>query len=218
MMTQTIPPQPGSYYSYADTIFPYTGYNNDTWNRERQLTDNYFNQNNGALFTLKPVIVGYSTSHEGTYEVDGGQANTDRLTMWVKGLDPVERIGERVFVPAGAMQPVVASSTMTAMSHYGNGVMGVSAGELILEYMTPSNGNVAYDKLDVVMNQGYANPSMEWSIWRESTGEWMPMGGALGTPDEYLVDGQTIRIKLASTTDGEAVYPYVTLEGEELTP
>lgn len=219
MMTQTLPPQPGSYYSYADTIFPYSGSsNNDRLNRERQLTDNYFNQNNGALFTLNPVIVGYSTDRDSTYEVDGGKANTDRLTMWVKGLDPVEQIGGRVFVPAGAMQPVVASNTMTAMSYYGNGVIAVSAGEVILEYITPVNDNVAYDKLDVILNQGYSNPNIEWSIWRESTNEWVPVSGALGTPDEYLIEGQTIQIKLVSGAGGETVYPYVTLEGEELTP
>ncbi|MCR2805109.1 DUF7408 domain-containing protein [Paenibacillus soyae] len=212
-------PQPGVYYSYADSIFPYSGSSNsDSFGRERQMTDNYFNQNNGALFTLDPVVVGYSKDQEAAFETDGGKARTDRLTMWVKRLDPVERSGERVLVPAGAMKPIVTSSTLSYMNHYGNGVVNLSAGEMILEYMTPANYNVAYDKLDIQFNLGYANPNMKWSIWREGTGEWTPIGGALGAPDDYLVDGQTIRIKLESAADGDTIFPYVTLEGEELTP
>lgn len=210
-------PLASGYHNYGGAIFTYgTRGTADEWSRQRELTELYFNQNNGSLRSADPMIVGYSIDHEPQYEVNGNKVKSDNMKMWVQRLDPVEQIGNRVIVPAGVISPIIVSSTLKVMNNYGNGVMQVSAGELILEYTAPNSYEVAYDKLDVQFANSYSNPNVSWSIWHEATGQWMKLDGKLGGPNEYMADGQSIRIKLTSATDAETSFPYLVLEGEEL--
>ncbi|MEK3882238.1 hypothetical protein [Paenibacillus sp. PL2-23] len=219
MPSLTSNPQPGHYFSYGHMIFPYSGsYGHNVHERERQMTDNYFNDGNSGLFPMNPSVVAYSTDNTSLYDVDGRAVKSDRLTMWVKRLDTIERTGGRVNVPASAMQPIVMSSTMAHMESYGNGVIQVSPGELVLEYAAPDFENVAYDKLDLQMNMNVGNMGMQWSIWRAATEEWVPLGGATDSPNEYMTDSGIIRMKLVSSMDGQTMFPYISLEGEELVP
>lgn len=215
----SFPSQPGMYYQYSGMIFPYlSGNSNDEWNRHRNLTDQYFNQKNDSFFTQGPVIVGYSSDHISSYKVDGKHVRTDHMTMWVKRMNPIERIGDRVIVPAGVIKPVFVSNSLAHINQYGDGFMNVGIGELILEYTVPMSESVAYDVLDVQVNQAYNNTNLTWSIWHEASGEWVTQFDALGSPNEYMADGQFIRFKLEAAAEGETAFPYVMLEGEELNP
>lgn len=214
-----VPAQPGMYYSYSSMIFPgWSGNNNDEWMRQRELTDQYFNRNNDAMRSSGPVIVGYSTDRENAFMVNGDKVRTDHLTMWVQNIDPTRHVGDRVIISAGVIKPIIASNTLEFVNNYGNGIVNVGAGELILDYMVPMSESVAYDVLDIQTNPAYSNSNLTWSVWHEASGEWVSQLNALGSAHEYFVDDQIIRLKLDAAAAGETMFPYVMLEGEELNP
>ncbi|REK76602.1 hypothetical protein [Paenibacillus paeoniae] len=209
----------GSYYDYSGMIFPYSPTSDrDEWQRERSVTSSYFAQFINKTEPLSPVIVGYSTDHDSKYTVNGGKVKADNLKMWVQELQPVNQIGGRVIVPAGTINPLISSNTLQSMQSYGNGVIQVGPGEAELEYAIPNSEHVAYDKLDVQFAQGFNTSDVTWSIWHESTGQWQPIRSNLGAPHDYFTKFDTIRIKLEVLNHSEAVFPYVVLEGEELSP
>ncbi|MFF2888175.1 hypothetical protein [Paenibacillus sp. NPDC057967] len=217
-ISYNMPPVIGSYYDYSGMIFPYgtVGGVKDEWQREREVIRGYFDHLNSLPSMSAPVIVGFSKDHESGYKVSGSKVKSDNLKMWVQELLPINRIGDRVFVPAGVIKPLITSSSLQVLQGYGNGVMQVGAGTAELEYMIPSGERIAYDKLDIQFAQGFGNAGVDWSIWHEAAGEWRLIQGDLGAPNEYITEQGTIRIKLDVQNQTETVFPHVVLEGEEL--
>jgi hypothetical protein len=209
------------YFYYGGSVFPHPTNNRqvDEHRRQRELLDMYFNRfNNGVLQAQQPVIVGFSEDHASQYLVDGAKVQSDNLRMWIKELEPVIQTGGRVHVPAGAISPIMTSNTIQSYSSYGDGTMQISAGEMEMEYLLPNGYGVAYDKLDINFVNGNSNPNAVWSIWQESTGQWVELGGSLEAPAAYLTPAQSIRLKMVSTSEGMIWMPQLTLEGEVLQP
>jgi len=213
------PPIIGNYYDYSGMIFPYgTSGGRDDWQREREVVRGYFDHMNSLPMLSAPVIIGFSKDRASSYTVSGSKVKTDNLKMWVQELLPINRIGDRVFVPAGVIKPIIASSSLQVLQSYGNGVMQVGTGTAELEYLIPNGDRIAYDKMDIQFAQGFANTAVDWSIWHAAAGEWMPIQGDLGAPSEYLTEQGSIRIKLDVQNQTDVVFPYIVLEGEELSP
>lgn len=211
------PPIIGSYYDYSGMIFPYgTSGGRDDWQREREVVRGYFDHLNSLPSLSAPVIVGFSKDRESSYTVSGSKVKTDNLKMWVQELLPIDRIGDRVIVPAGVIKPLITSSSLQVLQGYGNGVMQVGTGTAELEYIIPNGDRIAYDKIDIQFAQGFANTGVDWSIWHEEAGEWRPIQGDPGTPIEYITEQGSIRIKLDVQNQADTVFPYIVLEGEEL--
>jgi len=213
------PPIIGSYYDYSGMLFPYgTSGGRDDWQREREVVRGYFDHLNSLPSLSAPVIVGFSKDQASSYTVSGSKVKTDNLKMWVQELPPINRIGDRVFVPAGVIKPLITSSSLQVLQGYGNGVMQVGTGTAELEYMIPNGDRIAYDKMDIQFAQGFANTGVDWSIWHEAAGDWIPIQGDLGAPSEYITAQGSIRIKLDVQNQTDTVFPYIVLEGEELSP
>ena len=137
--------------------------------------------------------------------------------MWAQQVSVVEQDGDRIIVPAGAMQPVITSNTLQRTEQYGNGLLGVGPGEMTLEYLVPNSYGVAYDTIDVSFINVSNQSTMSWSIWNEAAGAWEPITTKkLEAPSEYLIEQHTLRFKLIVTQDSETSFPQIALEGEEL--
>ncbi|MBH5316539.1 hypothetical protein I6N90_01805 [Paenibacillus sp. GSMTC-2017] len=203
------------HYSYGHMIFSNTSSNGRTDNneRQRQLINNYFNRSNGITNAV-PTIIGFSIDHKSQYEVNGKKVKSDNLKMWVQELDQIEQIGNRVVVPEGVLRPIITTSTMTTFENYGTGIR-VGTGEIVMEYLVPNSYSVAYDKIDVQINNN-GGSNLTWSIWHEVSGKWVTLNGELAAPKDYFVDGQSIKIKLEAATETQSAFPDVVLEGEEL--
>ncbi|RJE86848.1 hypothetical protein D3P07_16810 [Paenibacillus sp. 1011MAR3C5] len=218
-LSYNLPPIIGSYYDYSGMIFPYgTTAGRDEWQRERQVMRGYFDHLNSLPSMSAPVIVGFSKDHESNYSVNGSKVKSDNMRMWVQELQPINRIGDRVVVPAGVITPLISSSTLQVLQSYGNGVMQVGTGSAELEYLIPNGERIAYDNLDIQFAQGFGNSGVDWSVWHEATGKWTAIKDDLGAPSEYITEQGSIRIKLDVLNQTETVFPYIVLEGEELSP
>lgn len=219
---QSFQPQNGgfSYYNYSGSVFPYPGNNgrDDEYRRQRDLIDMYFNRFNGSMFPIKPVIIGFSTDHENQYEVNGDEVKSDNLKMWIKELAVPEQTGNRITVPAHAMNPIITSNTFQSYSSFGDGTMQVGPGEMELEYMVPGGYGSAFDKLDIAFPIGKGGANLTWSIWSSETDAWEELAGELENPADYLTQAQSIRLKLVSASEGTIMLPQITLEGEVLQP
>lgn len=206
------------YYNYSQMIFPYSsGSGYDEWDRQRQLVDLYMNRGNSGMMPMGAVVVGFSIDHDPLYKVNGNAVKADNLKMWIRKLDILEREGNRIIVPAGAVQPIIISSTLQGIDLSGGGNIRISPGELVLEYMAPNSSGVVYDQLEVMLQPNQAYPEVNWSIWQEASGEWIELGGSLnGNAQEYLIHNQRLQIKLESSTEISLSLPLIKLEGEEL--
>lgn len=207
------------YYPYGETLFPHassTGGNDYVYNRESELVNFYMNKEQSGLVPQPPVIVGFSIDHEPQYKVNGDDVKADNLTMWVQRLGEVKLEGDRIYVPAGIVKPVITENKMTRLDQYGNGVIYVSQGELTFEYALPNSETVNYSELELIFNNSYAMPNnMSWSIWHEKDKQWVDATGAVVAGlGEYAVGGRTIRMKLNTTSDVETSLPLIALKGE----
>lgn len=205
-----------NYSNYSDFIFstPSTTGRQEDKDRERNITDNYFGHNNGMSTTvIDPVIVGYSIDHESQYEVDGKKVKSDNLKMWIQKLDSVEKVGNKVVVSAGTIQPIITSHTLKTFTNYGSNVQG-SNGELIIEYLVPNVNRINYDKINVQFDINN-RPDVSWTIWNEASGQWNEINDSLKVANDYLVKGGSIRIKASVTNETGIIFPQIVLEGEE---
>ncbi|MFD0587121.1 DUF4350 domain-containing protein [Paenibacillus sp. GCM10027627] len=204
---------------YGSLIFPHQFYagKRDTASREREITNAYVNQSNASLVLPTPMIVGYSIDHEPQYTVNGKKVKADNLKMWVYKLGTIGQVGGRILVPPNVMRPVTVSNTIQSISDYGNGIMQVSTGEMIVEYSAPKNNGVKYDTIDVqfLLNKPKGSTGPSWTIWNAATGDWVSIPDKPGAAKDFLMKDEKIRFKLDATTEGETSYPNVLLEGEE---
>ncbi len=204
------------YYPYGDMVFPVTsGYNGTDieYSRERELVNMYMNRNNSGLAMGSPLIVGFSIDHDPHYKVNGDKVKADNLTMWVQQLGEVTLAGNRIQVPVGIIQPIITDNGLQRMDHYGNGMIGVGSGELQFEYTVPNAKGVKYDKLEISYNSQYASANGVWSIWNEVSQQWEDATMLASDVAEYMVNEQSIRMKLTVTSDMETALPQIALEG-----
>lgn len=210
------------YYPYGEMVFPgSSGYNGTDFEyaRERELVNMYMNRDNSGLAMSSPLIVGFSIDHDPLYTVNGDNVKADNLKMWVQRLGEVKLEGNRVQVPAGVIQPIITANNLQRMDHYGNGVLGVGNGELQFEYPLPNPKGVKYDKLEIIYNNQYPSANGAWSIWNETSQQWVEVTKALLTNGtEYLDNKHSIRMKLTVATDMETTLPLIALEGVTITP
>lgn len=202
------------YYNYGDMMFPYQPNQRiDRFTRQRDLVNTYMNTNNGIM-SAEPVIIGFSIDHESGYTVNGKEVKSDNLKMWVQKLGEATFDGNRVVVPAGLLKPVIIENNLQRLEYYGNGTMSLGQGELIFEFLVPNAHKVNYDKLEVILNNNAVTPNLTWTIWHEASGKWVDATIALAAPSEYMIQQQTIRLKLVVTADTETLLPQIALEGE----
>ncbi|MHA7963123.1 hypothetical protein ACX93W_03185 [Paenibacillus sp. CAU 1782] len=202
-----------NYYSYGFNVYPDS---NDDHGRERDLLNSALLNNYGSVNTNAPVVVGFAVDHESPYLVNGEKVKTDRLRVMFRNLDGVIRGDGTVTVPPGAMQPAVASNSLSYFNNYGNGMINVGTGELILEYFVPDSYSVAYESIDFTFYGGNRGSGMVWSIWHEESGEWIEMNGSLGAPSEYMTESNSIKVKLDATIEGDIGFPQISMEGKVL--
>lgn len=203
------------YYPYGQMMFPITSNRNrDSFNRQRQLVDSYMNRGNGGIMPPDSVLVGFSIDGEQSYNVNGNKIKTDNLKLWVQKLDETFIDGNRAIVPAGHITPLITERGLNRLENRGNGVYSLGEGDLIFEYVMPDGHDVTYDKLDILFNNGTANPNLALTVWNEKRGAWTDMSAAIAAPGEYLINKQILRMKLTVIKATDTVLPAVALEGE----
>ncbi|WP_419873180.1 DUF7408 domain-containing protein [Candidatus Pristimantibacillus sp. PTI5] len=203
------------YYSYGDTIFPYPSNRvKDDFYRQRQLVDNYVNRNNGGILPPSPVIIGFSIDHDESYKVNGKNIRFDNLKLWAQKLETSFIDGNRVIVPAGLVNPMIKENRMQRLENYGNGTYSMSDGELVIEYQLGQSEQVTYDKLDIFFNNGAPNSIATVTAWNDKTGKWTEIKDAVASPGEYLINNQTLRMKITAAGSIDMNLPLIAMEGE----
>ncbi|NIK75487.1 hypothetical protein FHS15_000587 [Paenibacillus castaneae] len=209
--------QPFGYNSYGQGVFPYSSNrSNDVYSRQRELVDNYMNMNNNGIVAPSPLIVGFSIDHEAGYTVNGNDVKTDHLIMWTQKLSESYIDGNRAIISVGSLKPIIIENKLQRMDNYGNGVISMGAGELIFEYEIPNTQDVAYDKLDIRLDNGFNNQNLAWSVWNDASGEWMDTASVDvdHDPSSLLIQHHTLRMKVTVTADADVTLPQIGLEGE----
>ncbi|OBR66865.1 hypothetical protein A7K91_16660 [Paenibacillus oryzae] len=202
-----------NYYNYGYNVYPN---GNDEHSRERELLNSALLNNYHEVGISAPLIVGFAVDNESPYLVNGEKVKADRLRLMFKRLDGVLRSEDGVSVPPSAIQPVVVSNSLAFMNTYGNGIVNVGTGELVLEYFVPDSYGVAYETVDFTLSNGNQGSGLSWSIWHQESGEWVQLGGPLGAPREYMTESNSIQVKLVATVEGETGFPQISLEGKVL--
>ncbi|MEV5024657.1 DUF7408 domain-containing protein [Paenibacillus sp. LPE1-1-1.1] len=203
------------YHSYGDIIFPYPSNRmKDDFYRQRQLVDNYVNRNNGGILPPSPVIIGFSIDHDESYKVNGKNIRFDNLKLWAQKLETSFIDGNRVIIPAGLVNPMIKENRMQRLENYGNGTYSMSDGELVFEYQLPQAEQVTYDKLDIIFNNGAPNSIATITAWNDKTGKWMEIKDAVAAPGEYLINNQTLRMKITAAGSIDMNLPLIAMEGE----
>ncbi len=203
------------YYSYGSSIFPNSSYRSkDEFRRERQLLDNFINRRNGGFSAPDSLVIGFSTDHEQNYKVNGSGVKSDNLKMWVQKLNGAFVDGDRAIVPAGHIKPIITENKVNRMDNYGDGMYSFGEGEVVFEYMLSDNEEIAYDKLEIILNNGAIGSNLFLSVWNEAEGDWTDSVDVAADPNEYIINHQLLRMKYTIKGSADTALPLIALEGE----
>lgn len=214
----------GAYYDIGSSLFPNVSGRNDEFMRERQMAETYLSRklNGNAAPSNAPFVIGWSKDSLLSYKVNGSNAKSDQLTMWVQHIEPRFVQGNQVTIPFGYLNPIVTDNNLQQLigvSGVPGNNMTIGGGDFTFEYRLPSiAGDVRYTSLKMRTDQPANSAAMQ--IWNESSRTWVPfVWQADGTVDlsdrmnELLVEGRTIRIKASSAQTVPFQYPAIALEG-----
>lgn len=203
---------------WGNLIFPYAG-SQDAMQRERSLL-NSFSQTlwNGKTGSpqLDMYIVGFAKSTGVSFKIDGKDAQAEQIELYVQPLKPDYGQGGRVFIPQGAIVPVMESSSATHISSYYNGGVDMGSGGITIKFQLPVRSDWQYDKL-TLNTAGQTQFRLE--LWNGKEQTWQSLqGGQIvldgGQIGDALAGGDGIRLKVTNTqSNGRFTYPTLSVEG-----
>ncbi|WP_135550869.1 DUF7408 domain-containing protein [Paenibacillus cymbidii] len=210
-----------AFYDIGSSLFPNASGRNDEFVRERQMAETYFSRklNGNAAPSNAPYVIGWSKDSLLSYKVNGSNAKSDQLNMWVQQIEPKFVQGSAVQIPYGYLSPVVVDNNLQQLFGVPGNNMTIGGGDFTFEYRLPAiTGNVQYTSLHMRTDNTANAAAMQ--IWNEASRSWIPFvwqaGGTVDLSDrlnELLVEGRTIRIKASSAQTVTFQYPDVALEG-----
>lgn len=209
---------------YGGFVFPRGAGQGDPYSRERGLLNGYMNGEGRDLDERKPLIVGFSKDQTSWFTVQGKQAKSDNLTLWVQPLDGLAAAGKDAILP-GMVQPVVTKLEMQSLGRdYPSNRLNLSQGSLEFEYPLPvlqdGSSGLASGGTLTVYPADMAVGAVALSIWNESKGEWEPLPSSpipVNPVDEagaYVTSGNTIRMKIEAQARAEYAWPGIGWERE----
>jgi hypothetical protein len=194
--------------------------NMDSHERERQLINSYMNYNNKGMNPGKPVVIGWSKDSQSLFKVNGKDASSDQLNLWVQEVDFQVVQGDKVSIPSGYISPVIVNNNTNQLFTEPNGMVVIGNGSITFEYGLPAIPGVSYSKLNMQMPPGAGIPQfLTLELWNGEKQAWEPLN--LNTPLEkkdnlqaYITDGgTTIQMKATTTQQFGFQFPEVALEG-----
>ncbi|MFD0959574.1 DUF7408 domain-containing protein [Paenibacillus chungangensis] len=201
------------YFHYGDTMFPYpNGDLIDESYRQRDMVNYFMNDYTGGLMQNKPTIVAFSEVGASPFTMNGKSVKSDNLRLWLYELDDMETsaIGLN---REETLEPVIVSSSLESMEQMRYGALLVGEGELIMEYLVPDH-TAELDNVHIKYPMTFKQPGVHYTIWHEAGSEWVELQeGELPEPDDYIIEGHTIRVKLESTVHQETTLPQITIKG-----
>jgi len=209
---------------YGGFVFPRGAGQSDPYSRERGLLNGYMNDEGRGLSERKPLIVGFSKDQTSWFTVQGKQAKSDNLTLWVQPLDWLTAAGNDVILP-GMVQPVVTKQEMPTLGRdYPSNRLNLSQGSLEFEYplsvlQDGSTGLAAGGALTIYPADRVSG-AIALFIWNEAKGEWESVPAsqsAVNPADEagaYVTSGNTVRMKLEVQEPVDYAWPGIGWERE----
>ncbi len=209
---------------YGSFVFPRQSGQGDPYSRERGLLNGYMNDEGRDLGERKPLIVGFSKDQTSWFTIQGKQAKSDNLTLWVQPLDWLAAAGYDVILP-GMIQPVVTKQEMQTLGRdYPSNRLNLSQGSLEFEYPLPvlqdgTTGLTAGGTL-TIYPADRASGAIALFIWNEAKGEWETVPAsqaAVNLIDEagaYVTSGNTVRMKLEAQAPVDYAWPGIGWERE----
>ncbi|NOU96686.1 hypothetical protein GC093_26210 [Paenibacillus sp. LMG 31456] len=194
--------------------------NMDNHERERQMINSYMNNSSKGMNQGKPVVIGWSKDKQSLFKVNGKDANTDQLNLWVQAVDFQVVQGDKISIPAGYITPVIVNNNTNQLFMEPNGTVVIGNGSVTFEYALPRIQGASYTKLDLRMPGGAGIPQfLILELWNGEKQDWEPID--LRVPVEkkdnlsaYILDGgTTIRMKATATQQFGFQFPEVALEG-----
>ncbi|WP_248924540.1 hypothetical protein [Paenibacillus hamazuiensis] len=217
-------PSTGAGIGYSDIgqlLYPYQGgRNGDDRNRERQMINMYANRNNfnGVNLSGKTWLIGWSKDEQFAYKVNGKEAKSDQLNMWVQEvqLDVVQ--GDNILIPYGYIAPAVVQSNVQHMGTDPMGQVYVGQGDFTFEYRLPDIEGASYHTLRM-QSTGGLPAFLKLEIWNVGKNGWETLdlrqtAEFKDNVNQYLADGTAIRVKATTTQDFGFRYPDIALEGK----
>ncbi|AZK48305.1 hypothetical protein [Paenibacillus lentus] len=207
-------PIPVRHNDYGDRIFPYNSNRGENMKLERArgLVNSYFNQNKK---TSHYAFIGWSKDQLLEYGVNGKNVADDSLNMLVQRIDPELQKDGQWSIPYGYIQPTIAKTTSSDWGYESSGSVHMSAGEMELEYILPSE--VEYSELKMRQNnRGY---NLTLAVWNASKGELEPLQWNQGLAElaqpihQYLVGGTTLRVVITTQDWSGFDLPEIAVKG-----
>jgi hypothetical protein len=192
------------WFDYGNQLFPYNYGNSDANSRERGMLNAYSNNKTGTW--RKPIIVGFSEDQTAWFEVNGQEARSDNLTMWVQPFEWIDVQQSGVILP-GSITPYITKQDMPSIGYeHPTNRMILAPGSLEFEYPLPGFGDgeeeaATYDSLTIyqeVVDGGL----LQLAIWNEKLQQWESLNANVASvrPNDevaaYLTQTNTIRMKL----------------------
>lgn len=202
------------YGSYGHLLFPRQG-GHDPHARERGLLEAFLNdrRHNGIRGDM-PLIVGFSADREGWFEVNGSEAPSDNVTLWLQALDLSNAPADG---PAGIVHPVVTRNNMREFANFDN-MLQLSDGTIEFEYTLPWREE-PYRSFAIRNVEPATMAGVSLSVWNASAGEWepVPMNAVTftlpGPAESYVTERFTVRMQLEVTGSIAWRLPDLELEG-----